>query len=178
MAPPRPLKYLQIGEITRPHGVRGELRMRIITDYPERIPKLKRVFLAEGPFDPAPRPYMIRSVRPHHEMALLTLDGVDDRDAAERLRNMAVMVSIEDAVPLGENEVYLFELIGMRVIVEDGNDIGEISDIIEAGPNDIYVVRSEQYGEYTIPDVPQFILGIDKAARCIRVRLIEGLLPS
>ena len=75
MAPSRPLKYLQIGEITRPHGVRGELRMRVITDYPERIPKLKRVYLGEGPFDPNPRPYSIRSVRPHHDLALLTLDG-------------------------------------------------------------------------------------------------------
>lgn len=178
MAPSRPLKYLQIGEITRPHGVRGELRMRVITDYPERIPKLKRVYLGEGPFDPNPRPYSIRSVRPHHDLALLTLDGVDDRDDAEQLRNLAVLVSIEDAIPLGENEVYLFELIGMRVVTEDGNDIGEISDIIEAGPNDIYVVSSQQYGEYTIPDVPQFILGIDKAARCLRVRLIEGLLPK
>jgi 16S rRNA processing protein RimM len=87
-------------------------------------------------------------------------------------------VALEDAVPLAEGEVYLFELIGMRVVTEDGEDLGEVADIIEAGPNDIYLVSSEKYGQFTIPDVPQFIIRIDKANRQLVVRLMEGLLPD
>jgi 16S rRNA processing protein RimM len=171
-------KYLQVGEILRPHGVRGEVRMRVVTSYPERIPDLTRVYLARDPFDPRPRQHEIESVRFHHEVALVTFKGVEDRDEADRLRGLAVMVALEDAVPLAEGEVYLFELIGMRAVTEDGQDVGEIADVLEIGPNDTYLIRSDTYGEYTIPDVPQFIVRIDKANRQLIVRLMDGLLPD
>lgn len=177
MARPAP-KYLLIGEILRPHGVRGELRMRVITEYPERIAKLKKVYLGRDPYDPKLNVYEIADVRWHHEVALVTFKNVDDRDAADRLRQLSVMVAIEDAVPLEDGEVYLFEIIGMRAVTEDGQDLGEISDIIEAGPNDIFVITGEKYGEFTVPDVPQFIVRIDRAARHIVIRPIDGLIPD
>ncbi len=117
-------------------------------------------------------------MRWHHEIALVTLKGVDDRDAADRLRQLSVLVAIADAVPLEAGEVYLFEIIGMRTVTEMGEDLGEVTDILEAGPNDIYVINGEKYGEFTIPDVPQFILRIDKAQRQLVVRLMDGLLPD
>lgn len=172
------LKYLQIGEILRPHGVHGEVRMRVVTAYPERIPELKRVYLGRDPFDSKPAPYDIEHVRWHHDVVLITFKGVNDRDAAERLRQRAVLVALEDAVPLAEGEVYLFELIGMRVVTEDGQDIGQVIDVLEAGPNDTYLIESDVYGEYGIPDVPQFIIRIDKAQRQLVVRLMDGLLPD
>lgn len=171
-------KYLQIGAILRPHGVRGEVRMRVVTAYPERIPELKHVYLGENPDDARPSRYEIESVRFHQEIALITFKNIHDRDEADRLRGMSVMVALADAVPLAEGEVYLFELIGMRVVTEDGEDLGAVADIIEAGPNDIYVVSSEKHGEFTIPDVPQFIIRIEKANRQLVVRLMEGLLPD
>lgn len=177
--PSRPApKYLQIGEILRPHGVHGEVRMRVVTAYPERIAELTRVYLGRDPLDPRPRKHEIESVRFHHEVALVTFKGVADRDEAERLRGLSVLVALEDAVPLAEGEVYLFELIGMRAVTEDGQDLGEVADVLEVGPNDTYVIRGEVYGEFTIPDVPQFIVRIDKANRQLIVRLMEGLLPD
>ena len=171
-------KYLQIGEILRPHGVHGELRMRVVTNYPERIPDLKRVYLGRDPFDPKPQKYEIASVRWHHEIALVTLKGVDDRDAADRLRQLSVLVAIAAAVPLEAGEVYLFGNIGMRTVTEMGEELGGGSELSAAGPNDIYVINGEKYGEFTIPDVPQFILRIDKAQRQLVVRLMDGLLPD
>jgi 16S rRNA processing protein RimM len=171
-------KYLQIGEILRPHGVHGELRMRVITAYPERIPDMKRVYLGEDPDDPRPRRFEIESVRFHQDIALITFKGLYDRDEADLLRGLSVMVALEDAVPLAEGEVYLFELIGMRVVTEEGEDLGEVADILEVGPSDTYLVSSEKYGQFTIPDVPQFIIRIDKANRQLVVRLMEGLLPD
>ncbi len=171
-------KYLQIGEILRPHGVHGELRMRVVTSYPERIPDLTHVYLGSDPFDKRPRKFEIEAVRFHHEVALVTFKGINDRDEADRLRGLSVLVALEDAIPLAEGEVYLFELIGMRVVTEDGEDIGEVADVLEIGANDTYLIRSEKYGEFTIPDVPQFIIRIDKANRQVIVRLMEGLLPN
>lgn len=171
-------KYLQIGEILRPHGVHGEMRMRVVTDYPERIAELKRVYLGRDPFDPKPQKHELDTLRWHHDIALITLKGVEDRDAADRLRQLSVMVAIEDAVPLEEGEVYLFDIIGMRAVTETGEDLGEVTDILEAGPNDTYVIESEKYGEFTVPDVPQFVLRIDKSERHIVIRLMDGLLPK
>ena len=76
-------KYLLLGEILRPHGVRGELRMRILTDYPERITKLEQIFIGKGVDDDNVVAYRVKAMRMHQGYGLLQLDGVDNRDQAE-----------------------------------------------------------------------------------------------
>lgn len=172
-------KFLQLGDILRPHGVRGELRVRVLTEYPDRLPELKRVYLGATPFDPKPTPYTITNVRFDRQYALMTLKEVDDRDAADRLRGLSLMVAIEDAVPLEEGEVYLFQLIGMRVVIEaTGEDIGEIIDIAETGGNDNYIVKSEALGEFAIPAIPQVVLRIDTEGQRVLIQPMDGLLPT
>jgi 16S rRNA processing protein RimM len=171
-------KYLQLGDILRPHGIKGELRVRVLTDYPERLPALKHVYLGGTPTDPKPRPYTISRVRFDRQYALITFEGIDDRDSADMLRGLALMVAIEDAVPLEEGEVYLFQLIGMRVVLEDGTDIGEIIDIAETGGNDNYIVKSPTLGEFAIPAIPQVVLKIDTDKQHLLIRPMEGLLPE
>lgn len=171
-------KYLQLGDILRPHGVKGELRVRVLTDYPERLPKLKRVYLGGTPTDPKPKPYTLSKVRFDRQYALITLKDIEDRNAAEFLRGLALMVAIEDAVPLEDGEVYLFQLIGMRVVLEDGKDLGELTDIAETGGNDNYIVQSEELGEFAIPAIPQVVLRIDTEAQQVVIRPMEGLLPE
>ena len=171
-------KYLQLGDILRPHGIGGELRVRVLTDYPERIPKLKQIYLGGTPTDPKPKPYIITRVRFDRQYALITLDGVVGRDAADMLRGLALMVAIEDAVPLEDGEVYLFQLIGMRVVLEDGTDIGEIIDIAETGGNDNYIVKSATLGDFAIPAIPQVVLKIDTEKQQVVIRVMEGLLPE
>jgi 16S rRNA processing protein RimM len=171
-------KYLQIGEILRPHGVHGELRMRVLTDYPERIPKLKQVYLGDSTNDRSPQTYHIQSMRNHNELALITFKEIPDRDAADRLRGLLVMIALEDAVPLEEGEVYLYQLIGMRAVSEDGQDLGELTEVIETGTSDTYVIKGAKYGEFTVPAVPQFIVKIDAEKDEIIIRLMDGLLPE
>jgi len=171
-------KYLQLGDILRPHGISGELRVRVLTDYPDRLPKLKQVYLGGTPSDPKPKPYTINRVRFDRQYALITFDGVQDRDTADMLRGLALMVAIEDAVPLEEGEVYLFQLIGMRVVLEDGKDLGEIIDIAETGGNDNYIVKSAELGEFAIPAIPQVVLKIDTEKQHVLIRVMEGLLPE
>lgn len=171
-------KYLQLGDILRPHGIKGELRVRVLTDYPERLPKLKRVYLGGTPTDPKPKPYTIEKVRFDRQYALITFQDVTDRDQADLLRGLALMVALEDAIPLEEGEVYLFQLIGMSVVLEDGTDLGEIIDIAETGGNDNYIVKSKELGEFAIPAIPQVVLKIDADAQQVIIRPMEGLLPE
>lgn len=171
-------RYLLIGEILRPHGIAGELKMRVLTGYPERLHAHQTLYLADSPEAESPEAYKLRSVRFHQGYALIRLEAVPDRTAAERYRQLYVMVAMEDAVPLEPDEHYLFELIGLQVLTEQGESLGEIVDVMETGANDVYVVRGGPYGEVLIPATEHTILSTDVTARHIVVRLPDGLLPT
>ncbi|MAS34490.1 MAG: 16S rRNA processing protein RimM [Anaerolineaceae bacterium] len=171
-------RYLMLGEILRPHGVRGELRMRILTDYPERIPQLDHVFVAESIDAAAPKTYKIEHMRMHKEYGLLKLKGINSREQADLLRQLVVMVAIEDAIPLEEGEFYLYQLIGLTVRTVEGTALGTITDILETGANDVYIVDSDIYGELLIPVTEETILETSIEQGTVVVSLPDGLLPE
>jgi 16S rRNA processing protein RimM len=170
-------RFLLLGEILRPHGVRGELRMRLLTDYPERIPQLEKVFLSRDPDAENPAAHQVEHLRMNQGYGLLKLVGVDDRDEADAFRECFVMVDFQNAIPLDEGEFYLYQLIGVRVETENGEAIGSITEVLETGANDVYVVDSPTYGEVLIPVTDQTIVKTDIDAGLVVVRLPDGLLP-
>lgn len=171
-------KYLIIGEILRPHGILGELKMRVLTGYPERVNQLKKVYIGTGIDAKDVRTYHVQHMRMHHDYGLLKLREVPDRTAAEVFRELFVMVAMEDAVPLEEGEFYLFELVGLEVRDEAGALIGVMSEVLETGANDVYIIQSKRYGEVLIPVTDETILKTDREAGVITVRLPNGLLPD
>ncbi len=169
-------KYLVLGEILRPHGVKGEVRMRIVTDYPERLTELDAIYIGKSATDKHITRLSLKQVRFNKSYALLTLEGYRNRNEAERLRSKVVMVDIENAVPLEEGEYYLFQLIGLTVIA-DNQDIGRVREVLQTGANDVYIVDSGEYGEILIPAHEETIIKIDFDAAIITMSLPEGLLP-
>jgi len=168
--------FLLLGRVLRPHGVRGELRVNVLTSYPERIGPEMEVYLGSNPEDSthAVR-YVVRGARTHHQYLILHLEGVNDRSEADFLREQYVMVRLEDAVPLEEDEFYLFQVIGLDVYTEDGEHLGEVTEVLETGANDVYIVQGER-GEILLPAIDECVLDIDIEAGKMTVRLIEGLL--
>ena len=171
-------EYLLLGEVLRPHGIRGELRLRLLTDHPERINDLEQVFVGRDPSEPGARPYEVEHMRRNVEYGLLKLKGIDDRDAADRLRGMFIMIDLAHAVPLEEGEFYLYQIIGVTVQTTQGETLGTIVDVLETGANDVYVVDSPTYGEVLIPDTEQTVTDIDIDAGIVTVELPDGLLPQ
>jgi 16S rRNA processing protein RimM len=171
-------RYLVIGEVLRPHGVAGELRMRILTAYPERLNDLKTVYLDRNPETQDAAAHTVEGVRMHQQYALLKLAGVDDRDAADLFRQLYVLVPVEAAVPLEAGEVYLYQLIGLTVQTQDGQLLGKLVEVLETGANDVFVIDSPRYGEVLIPDTEETILDIDVETGLMVVSLPEGLLPG
>lgn len=168
--------FLLLGRILRPHGVRGELRIEVLTAYPERIIPEDRVFVGADPSDPAAAvQYRIDGVRRHQQYLILQLAGVRDRGDADLLRDQYVMVPLDDAVPLEEDEFYLYQIIGLPVYTEDDEHLGEIVDVIETGANDVYVVRGPR-GEILLPAIPDCILDVDVEGKRVTAHLMEGLL--
>ena len=168
-------RYLLVGRVLRPHGVRGELRVEIITNYPERLAQHACFYLAQPDSPDVARRCPVEGMRLHRKVLLLKFKGCDDRNAADELRGMLVQIPIEEAVPLEEGEYYLFQLIGVRAETEDGEWLGQIVDVIETGANDVYVVRGPR-GEVLLPAIDDVILDLDLESKQMVVHLIPGLL--
>jgi 16S rRNA processing protein RimM len=167
-----------LGEILRPHGIRGELRMRVLTDFPEHITRRGHVYLGDNPNVTSAKQYQVQHMRMHQGYALLKLKNIDNRNHAELLRDLFVMVHINDAVPLEDDEIYLYQLIGVTVQTTDGEVLGEISDVLETGANDVYVVQGPTYGEILIPVTDETVIATDIDDGVVIISLPDGLLPE
>ena len=168
-------RYLVVGRVLRPHGIRGEVRVEVLTAYPERLPQHTEFYLAAPDTPQVARRYPVEGLRWHREVLLVKLGGCDSRNDAEDLRGMLVEIPIEKAVPLEEGEFYLFQVIGVAVETEDGDSLGYVVDVLETGANDVYVVRGP-YGEVLLPDIEEVILSLDVDERKMVVRLLPGTL--
>jgi 16S rRNA processing protein RimM len=163
-------RYLVVGKIVAPWGIRGEVKVAIETDFPERFGQLERVCLGEEA-----TPFVLRGSRLHKGHALLKLDGCDDRDAAGKLRGQLVQIPIEEAMPLGEDEYYVYQIVGLDVWTSEGEHLGRVSEVLFTAANDVYVVHGEK-GEILIPAVEDVVLEVDLAGGRLTVELMEGLL--
>lgn len=157
-------EHLVVGRIVAPHGVRGEVRVAIETDDPERFARLERVYLGDERV-----PYAVEGARLHKGQALLRLRGIDDRDAAEAWRSAWVYVAFEDALPLDEDEYYHYQLVGLEAITDGGESLGRVAEILTTGANDVYVIRGPR-GELLLPAIGEVVLEIDLEANRMVVR--------
>ena len=161
--------YLAIGRMGRPFGLCGELRVQLLTEYPEQLGRLRIVYLG-----PRMEPWEVEGVRLHKGAALFKLVGCDDRTTAETLRGALVQIAREDAVSLEEDEYYEHQIVGMTVVEEDGTLLGRVTEIISTGANDVYVVVGPD-GELLLPAIESVILEIDLDADRMVVHVLEGL---
>lgn len=164
--------FLVVGKLRKPHGVRGEMTMEVLTDFPERIVVGKTVYLGEGY-----RPFQVRSRRWHGTLMLVAFQGVDNPEQAGEYRNNLVYVRTDEIPPLEAGEYYHHQLLGLQVFTESAERLGKVVDILETGSNDILVVNLDAGGEALLPFTDEVILQIDPSRRAIRVRLLPGLLP-
>jgi 16S rRNA processing protein RimM len=164
-------EFLIVGQIIRPHGVRGEVGVKVMTDYPERLATLDTLFVGSEH-----QPYGVQRLRRHEDRMIIHFAGLRDRDQAERLRNQFVYIHIDDAVPLEDGEYYLYQVEGIRVVSDDGQELGRLTGLIETGANDVYVVTSPDGNEILLPVIPQVIQKVDIPGGVMTVHLIEGLI--
>ena len=169
LAAPDPDTYLAVGQVVAPRGLRGELKVQLAGNSRERFLRLQQVYLGEGK-----TPFVVSQARVHRGRGLLQLEGVDDRDAAEALRSTWVYVHIDDTLPLKEDEYFAHEILGLRVVTVQGEDLGRVREILPTGANDVYVVRGT-HGEILLPAIAEVIVEVDVENGTMQVRLLEGL---
>ena len=170
---PNPDELLFIGTIVGPFGIKGQVKLHAATDQPEHIKNhVRDLFIGKDR-----TLYTLTRLFQHKpSLLILTLRGIESRDAAEDLRGSEVYIREAEAAPLGEDEYYLHQLPGLLVLQEDGTEIGTVKDVIETGANEVLVVSRPGQADALIPMVHEFVVGVDFAAGRLKVRPIEGLL--
>jgi 16S rRNA processing protein RimM len=161
--------HLVIGRILGPHGVSGEVKVEVLTDFPERFEVLKTVYLGEELTAAT-----VMACRMHGRRALLKLAGCGDREAAGRLRGQVIQVPTDEAMPLGDEEYYLYEIMGLEARTTEGEYLGRVVEIIDTGSNDVYVVRNGDQ-EILIPALSDVVTKVDLEEGRIEVQLLKGL---
>ncbi len=167
--------YLAIGQIVGPHGIRGEVKVVPMTDFPERFKSGAKVYLGAQTGVTNTAPAVIAASRPHQDRWLILFTHVRDRNAAETLRDLYLLIPEEDAMPLGEHENYAHDLIGLEVQTVDGRSLGQITEILFTAANDVYIVRNAN-AETLVPATREVVVSVNLAERMMKVVLPEGLL--
>lgn len=175
---PAPETLIRLGQIFRPHGVHGELKVAPETDDPTRFEALDTVYV--GPDEGRVTLHRITSVRYQETKrgitVILQLDGIADRGDAEVVAKQHLYATEDALPPLEEDELFVHDLIGLDVVTEDGETVGTLSNVLPMPAHDIYVVHRPGHAEQMIPAVDDFIVEIDLEAGRLVVRPIEGLL--
>ena len=150
-------EYLMIGEITKPQGVRGEVKVRPCTCDPERFEGLERVYIQRGE-GYAPLDITVNRLAP--DAVFMNIAGVTDRDAAEKLRGTLLYIDRAHAVELDEDTTFIADLYGLHGLVDDGRDLGKLVDVMQPGGNDVYVFKGP-LGEVLVPALKSVVLAVD-----------------
>lgn len=189
-------KYFQVGQIAGTHALKGEVKVFPMTDDPERFTNGLVLFMEDT--RGTVRELTVERSRQNGKFVLVKFKGLDSINDVERFRGNKLFIDRADAIPLEEGEYFVADLIGLSVYDEDGALLGELTDVIETGANDVYAVRLAETGaraddvaaadgagggkrkkaapEVLLPAIPECILDIDLANRRMTVHVMDGLM--
>ena len=144
---------LQVGVIASTHGVHGEVKIFPTTDDVRRFKKLKEVILDK-------------------------FRGIDTIDEAEKYRRKSLYVTRENAVRLQKDEYFIADLIGVKVLDEQEQELGTLEDVIETGANDVYQIRLKDGRQLLLPAIKECVLDVDVEAGRMKIHILDGLLED
>lgn len=164
--------FFQVGIYTNTHGIRGEIKVFPTTDDPKRFKKLREVILRTSKGEEMT--LAIEHVRFAKQMVLLKFKGIDNINDIEPYKGSGLFVSRENAVPLGKDEYFIADLIGITVSTDEGEELGRLCEVIQTGANDVYVVQTEN-GELLLPAIADCVQSVDIEAGTMVVHMMDGL---
>lgn len=160
------MDYVRIGTVAKPQGIRGELKINSLSDSLDRFLQLKYVFVENGSTYSR---FNVKGARLGDDCAFLFLEKIYTRDEAEMLRGKYICVDRENAIKLPEGRYFIFDIIGCKCITDTGEILGTVTEVMQPGANDVYVVSS-QNKEVLVPAVKGFILNINIENKIITVK--------
>lgn len=165
--------YLRVGVIASTHGLKGEVKVFPTTDDPERFRDLKQVFLDTGN---EYKSLNVAGVKFFKNQVILKFREFNDINEIEQYKGKDLLVTRDQAVPLKENENFITDLIDMEVYTDEDKRLGILTDVLQTGANDVYVVETGEGKEVLLPAIPSCILEVNVEAARMTVHILEGLL--
>lgn len=162
-----------IGTVVGIHGIKGEVRVLPWTDDPGRFSQLKVVVACYGGSE---RKMHVASARTHKNIVILSFKDINSANEAEKLRNWTIEIDKKDLLPLPEGRYYIFDLIGLRVRTLAGENLGVLTEVLQTGANDVYVVRSDDAREVLLPALKSVVKKVDIIQGEMLVDPLPGLL--
>ena len=167
-------QYLKIGSITSTHALRGEVKVYPTTEDVRRYDNLDTVYLGAGNEKES---LHVERVRYFKNLVIVKFRGLDRIEDVERLIRQDLFVSREDAIPLGENEFFISDVIGLKTVTDDGRELGVVKDVMETGANDVYIIqkKDDPKAELLLPATKEVILEINPPKGTMTVHMLPGL---
>lgn len=162
----------KVGVITNTHGIRGEVKVFPTTDDPRRFSELKEILLDTGNEKTV---LHISNVKFFKNMVILKFKEYNDINEVEKLRKKELFVTRENAVPLEENEYYIADLIGLKAVSDEGEELGEVADVLQSAANDIYVIKKPGEKDLLVPAIKDCVKSVDIPGDRIELHLLPGL---
>lgn len=164
-------KFVKIGKITKPHGVHGTLKVLPLTDDQTRYNKLKKIYIQTRH---SMKEFDIIAVRYKDKFVLLDLVGIETMTEAENYIGNYIVIDKKDRMPLHENTYYIEDLIGLSVYEGDAY-LGKLTDVMQPGSNDVYIITLEDGKELLLPAIKSVILEVNIESGLMKVTVPEGL---
>ncbi len=155
------MEKIVVGNIAKPQGIRGEVKVTPLTDDPQRFAKLKSVFIDD-------KRYNVKGARVSQNGVFLSLENIDDRNTAELLRGKDIVIERNQAVKLPQDSYFIVDIIGCKVMADE-QTIGKVIDVLQYGSADIYVIKTEDKKRAMIPSIKSLILDTDIVNKTIIV---------
>ena len=166
---------LQVGAITSTHGVHGEVKVFPTTDDVKRFSKLKEVELETTS---GTTTLHIKGVKYFKQFAILKFEEFDSLNAVETIKGKKLYVTRKNAVKLQKDEYFIADIIGIRVVSDEGTELGTVRDVMETGANDVYDIALSDGRQFLLPAISDCILNVDMENRLISIHVLEGLLDE
>lgn len=166
-------ELLRVGVITSPHGIKGEVNIFPTTDEPQMFEQWKKLILKKGT---RTSELSITQAKYFKQMVILGFEEITDRNQAETLRQAELYITRDQALPCGENENFITDIIGLEVVDESGSRLGICTDVFQTGANDVYEIELDDSRKVLFPAIPSCILKVDLDAHTMTVHVLDGLI--
>lgn len=166
-------QFLRVGVFANTHGVHGEIKLFPTTDDVNRFKKGVPVFLDTKQ---GKKELVISGVKYFKNMVILKFDGINNINDIEKFKGCDVLVDREHAVELEEDEYFICDVLGAKVVTEEGEELGTLKDVMQTGANDVYVITLKNGKEALFPVIPDCVKDINVEDKVITVHVMPGLL--
>ncbi len=168
----KPSQCFQLGIVSRPHGLKGEVYVALDTDFPEDYSEMESVFLLQNG---KLVPFFIERLQIRNTEALVKFEEIDDKEAALGIKGLSLHLPLDQLPELESDQFYFHEIIGYQIIDQNSGELGEVGQVYEAGHQDL-IGMDYQGKEVLIPINDDIILTVDREKETLSVNLPDGLL--